>query len=119
VAPVIVVDDDPDLREGLRDLLAGEGYLVHTAENGERALEMIRSVGDGPIVLLDLMMPVMDGWHVLDELRRQGCALPVIVVSAGGNGTLEERAIRRGAVAFLRKPFQLGTLLGLLRAHAA
>jgi CheY-like chemotaxis protein len=115
---LVVVDDDPDIREALRDLLEREGYAVHSAENGRHALEMIRTLGDAPVILLDLMMPQMNGWQVLDELRRRGSTLPVIVISAAADSTLQREVLRRGAVAVLRKPFELDALMRAVRRYA-
>ena len=70
---ILVVEDEVDSREALRDLLELEGYRVRTATNGREALDAMAALGDELcIVLLDLFMPVMDGWQVIDELRASG-----------------------------------------------
>ena len=70
---ILVVEDEVDSREALRDLLELEGYQVRTATNGREALDMLAAAGDEIcMVLLDLFMPVMDGWQVIDELRASG-----------------------------------------------
>ena len=70
---VLVVEDETDSRESLRELLELEGYQVETAANGREALDRMTILGDQLcLVLLDLFMPVMDGWQVLDELRSTG-----------------------------------------------
>jgi CheY-like chemotaxis protein len=81
---VLVVDDDFDLRQALRDVLEEQGYEVDTAENGAEALRKLRASKSPPVVLLDLMMPVMDGWEFLDQLEHDEAlaGTPVVVVSA-------------------------------------
>jgi len=70
---VLVVEDEQESRDTLRDLLELEGYRVQTAVNGREALDVISASGDDIcIVLLDLFMPVMDGWQVVDQLRADG-----------------------------------------------
>jgi CheY-like chemotaxis protein len=103
---VLVVDDDKDIRDSLAQILEEEGFEVSAAENGQLALEAIgRSVPD--VMLLDLMMPVMNGWQVLEALR-SSLMLPqiqVVVLSA-----LEAP----GSVDFIEKPIKLPRLLALL-----
>ena len=80
-ATVLVVDDDPDIRLTLRQILREEGFHVREARNGLEALEQIDQ--DEPdLVLLDLMMPWIDGWEVLETLRHSRRDLPVVVLSA-------------------------------------
>jgi len=82
-APVLVVDDDVALRELLRRILEGAGYTVVEAENGRVALERLRTMAPG-VILLDLMMPEMDGFEVVTEMRRHEAwrAIPIVVVTA-------------------------------------
>jgi two-component system, chemotaxis family, chemotaxis protein CheY len=109
---VLVVDDDEDIRLALSDVLQDEGYRVTCASNGAEALAYLRSGHIPSVMLLDLMMPVMDGW----ELRRQQmrdevlAAVPVIVVTASG---LCKPTLRDLEVAdCLEKPLDLDVLLG-------
>ncbi len=111
--PVLIVEDDADLREMMAQLLALEGYVATTVANGLEALEYLER-GDKPdVILLDLMMPVMDGW----EFRRQQQAVPtlanvpVIILSAID----QRRAAEVDAVAFLKKPLDFDRLLELVR----
>jgi CheY-like chemotaxis protein len=70
---VLVVEDETESRETLRDLLELEGYEVRTAANGREAMDLLNTSGDRVcIMLLDLFMPVMDGWQVIDQLRADG-----------------------------------------------
>ncbi len=107
---VLVVDDDEAIRETLREVLSDEGYRVEVAENGARALERMRAPVRPGLVLLDLMMPVMSGWEVLDILRADDHlnAIPVVVVSA---------MTAPGAKACVAKPVDLGSLLDLVDSY--
>jgi CheY-like chemotaxis protein len=111
-ARVLVVEDDTDIRETVAELLVEEGYEVHTAMSGLDALEWLREGEALPdVVLLDLMMPIMDGWTFYDHLQREArwAALPIVVISADAN--VQERAARLKPVACLRKPVGIDELL--------
>jgi CheY-like chemotaxis protein len=103
IGTVLVVDDDVEIRETMMNVLACEGYEVIGAANGVQALERLRSALPS-VMLLDLMMPVMSGWEVIEELERTGEieALPIVVVSAMG---------APGAQECLAKPVALEDLL--------
>ena len=110
---VLVVDDDEDLREGLGDLLAGEGYVVRTAADGSDALEDFKKSGVPDVVLLDLRMPRMDGFEFLrrqaaDETIRD---VPVVVVSS----TTVSGVWAYPVVAVLDKPADLVRLFDVVR----
>jgi CheY-like chemotaxis protein len=110
---VLVVDDDPDILEAICDILEGEGYGVARARHGAEALERLRERRPD-LILLDLMMPVMDGLafaHALRE-RRLDPEIPIVVISADGN---PQKAASIGARGFLAKPFDIDALL----AHVA
>jgi CheY-like chemotaxis protein len=114
---VLVVDDETVMQGLLQDILSSEGYDVALASNGQEGLERISELHPD-LVVLDLMMPVLDGWAVLRALEGQSDVPPVIVLSASANlkGTAE-RAVARGAYACFAKPFDLGALLE--RCHEA
>jgi CheY-like chemotaxis protein len=107
-AQILVVDDDPDIRSVVEAILSGEGYRVTTAANGRLAWEAI-SQQQPNVVLLDLQMPVMTGWELLDLLREQGMQVPIVVMTAGYRAKAE--AERHGAAGHLAKPFDLDELL--------
>jgi CheY-like chemotaxis protein len=110
-SPVLVVDDDPDIRETLREVIEAEGHPVVCAADGQAALEAI-ALGLRPrLVVLDLMMPRLSGWDVLAAIRadRALADLPVAVISASGCRTPPP-----GATCFLQKPIDLDTLLALV-----
>jgi two-component system response regulator MprA len=106
---VLVVDDDPDILDAVCDILEGESYRVARARHGAEALE--RLAGERPdVILLDLMMPVMDGIAFAQALRTRGtdAEIPIVVISADGN---PQKAAAVGARGFLAKPFDIDALL--------
>lgn len=111
---VVILEDDPDVREELEAALRHEGFVVHSAENGREGLYLLTRLGDSPLVLVDLMMPVLSGWHVIDWLQQIGSASPIIVITAVG-----DVAEVPGVAGFVRKPLNLDELLPLVHAHAA
>jgi DNA-binding response OmpR family regulator len=114
VQNVLVIDDDPGLAGLLAEYLGGRGLRVETAEDGPSGLE--RLAGGGiDLVVLDVMMPGMDGFDVLREIRRQG-ALPVIMLTARGEDLDRIIGLELGADDYLSKPFNPRELLA--RIHA-
>jgi CheY-like chemotaxis protein len=108
---ILVVDDAPDIRLILSVALRDVGYGVETAVDGQDALKLLRSTTRQPcVILLDLMMPVMDGWAFLTEQQADEAlaAIPVIIVSA--IPTTLEAAQAAGARAVLRKPLDFDAL---------
>jgi CheY-like chemotaxis protein len=101
---VLVVDDDDSIREVLAEVLRDEGYDVVCASNGEQALTELRDHGHPDLMLLDLMMPVMSGWELLELLQSSAdlSRIPVVVVSAMN---------APGACEHLAKPIDLDRLL--------
>ncbi len=115
-AKVLIVDDDFALRDALCAALEGEGFAVAAVSNGQEALDYLRSGARPSLVLLDLMMPVMNGWEFRAQQRQdpQLADIPVIVLSAFARSGDEEL---RGIGQFLRKPFQLADLLAAVRSY--
>ena len=108
---ILIVDDNDAIRESLTDALTDEGYAVQGACDGTEALEMARR--DPPaVILLDLMMPGLDGGTVAERLIQIGCRSPVIVVSADRRVAQRSRAL--GVAGFLLKPFDLDALVELI-----
>ncbi len=110
-APVLIIEDDPDLRDAWGELLSGEGYEVATAADGREGLRRLGAPPRPCLVLLDLMLPAMDGFEFrLRQLEDPAlAAIPVIVFSGGGD--VERKVARLGVAASLTKPLDLGTLL--------
>jgi CheY-like chemotaxis protein len=104
---ILIVDDDPDLLEVTRFVLESEGFAVETAKNGEEALAILRAGAPPGLVLLDLMMPVMNGWRFLEEIAKIPSlrSIPVVVLTAS-----EAKEVL-GAVEILRKPIDIGSLI--------
>ena len=117
---IVVIEDDTDLRETLKDLLEMEGFRVITASNGREGLREIEQNGQPCLILLDLMMPVMNGWEFLEVLRRERTAslarTPVAVVSAAADVADVERDY---GCSVLKKPVSLERLFALAHAHCA
>ncbi len=111
---VLVVDDDADLRETLRDVLQDEGYRVETTANGREALDRLLARDPPRLLVLDLMMPVMDGWQVLEELARNAALswIPVVIISAGKSRLEGVRAPR--VHEFMSKPLDYHRLVSTI-----
>ncbi len=114
---ILVVEDDSDIRELLVDTLLDMDYEVIEAAHGGLGLKM--AIDESPdIVLLDVMMPVMDGFQVLESLKERlgpGCPL-VIMVSAKGQEQDVLNATRKGAWGYVTKPWELGELVSVLKS---
>ncbi|HET6413758.1 MAG TPA: response regulator [Anaeromyxobacter sp.] len=111
-ASVLVVEDDLDLLGLLEMLLQDAGHLVRTARDGAQALERV-SEEMPALILLDMRMPVMNGWEFAREFRaRHGRACPIVVVTAAENARL--RAAEIEAEGFLAKPFDLDDVLRMV-----
>lgn len=105
---ILVVDDEPDIRATVQAMLEIEGYAVTQAANGADALAAIER--DAPdIILLDMRMPVLDGWGFAAELRRRGHSIPVVVMTAARDAA--HWAAEIAASAFVAKPFRFDDLL--------
>ncbi|AYD02137.1 sigma-54 dependent transcriptional regulator [Neorhizobium sp. NCHU2750] len=104
-AHILVVDDDPIQRRLLKNAIERQGYVAHLAENGRVALDFLsRTSGDINVIVLDLMMPEMDGLTFLAALREMGIATPVIVQTGQGSIEFVVQAMRAGAFDFVVKP---------------
>jgi len=106
---LLVVDDDPTIREMLDMVLASEGYEVITAAHGAAALALVDQRRPH-VILLDMKMPVMDGWEFLRQYRqRPGAKVPIVVITAAQDDRREAADI--GAQAYIAKPFAIDDLL--------
>jgi CheY-like chemotaxis protein len=113
--PVLVVEDDGDIREALAETLQNLGFHVVTAANGRDALTLLRQLAAPPsVILLDLMMPVLDGYGFLEERRKSPelAAIPVVIVTAGYNADRDRLGVGQ---LILRKPLDMPQLMGILR----
>src|SRR3954465_454755 len=112
---VLVVEDDPDIRDIVQDLLESEGYDVVPASHGRQALEFlseVKTTARPDLVILDMMMPLIDGRQVLETMQQDPmlASIPVLVISAVA------REKPAGAAAFLRKPVSLEKLFETVRS---
>ncbi|MBC7693634.1 MAG: response regulator [Methylotenera sp.] len=117
---VMVVDDDDAIREAVKEILEMEGYEVTTARNGAEALDLLNRSPPPCVILLDLMMPVLNGWQFLEAKKKTAAivALPVVVVSAVAD---HQREKDHGATQIVRKPPDVDSLLKIVEhyCHAA
>jgi CheY-like chemotaxis protein len=115
---VLVIDDDADLRETIIEILEDKAYRVVGAANGKEALDLIHGVSDRPcVILLDLMMPVMDGTAFHAELMKEPGLrhIPVIVLSA--HADIDNVLADTAVTAKMRKPIEIEPLLSLVEQH--
>ena len=114
-ARVLVVEDNEVAREGLAVVLGRAGYEVALAAGGQEALDLLRAGPAVDLILLDMLMPVLDGWRFLERLKREGPGpLPPLVITTGTNLTLEW-ARDHGCQGFLKKPIDSEPLLAEVR----
>ena len=112
---VLVVEDDPGIAEGLLLNLRLEGYDVRVAATGVAGLELCREWRPA-LLVLDLMLPLMDGMQLLRTIREEGNTVPVLILSARGDETDRLRGFRLGADDYVVKPFSLPELLARVAA---
>jgi two-component system cell cycle sensor histidine kinase/response regulator CckA len=112
---ILVVDDDADIREVTTLALESYGYRVLSASDGEQALRVVRLEPTVSVVLLDLMMPIMDGPSLVKVLRADGPLSTIAVVVLSGDSAARQRAADIGADACLLKPVDLSSLLDTVR----
>ena len=112
--PILIVEDDPDLRLVHSEILGEEGYPVLTAADGVEALEVVERTGPPAVILLDLRMPRMNGWDLAARLREHArwCEIPIVVVAA--HYRIAEEAAAIGARAWLHKPVSMDAMLRLV-----
>ena len=111
---VLVADDEQELLELLKFSLESNGYEVKTAIDGKRALELVKS-DKFALIILDVMMPRMDGYHVAGEITQDPLSPPILLLTSR-DYTQDQPAIRgSGAAAFLQKPFEITELLTVVR----
>jgi DNA-binding response OmpR family regulator len=112
---VLVVEDDPTLRLGLTKTLRSEGFRVEVAKTGTEGLEAALSLRPD-LVLLDVMLPGLNGFEICEELRRHDADLPILMVTAKGEEQDRVRGLRLGADDYIVKPFGIAELLARVDA---
>ena len=109
--PILLVEDDVETRETMADILNDEGYSVYSAANGVEALELLSQMPEPSVILLDLMMPRMNGWEFLEaiEATQVAAGVPVVILSAW-----------KAPAGFpcLQKPVDLGALLAIVARYS-
>lgn len=114
---ILVADDSLDVLEAMSMVLESAGYVVLTATDGKVALDRLRHGAAPSLILLDLMMPGMNGWQFLDELRHDPSltAIPVVIVSSGSYQAKEIECL--GVAGYLKKPFDVSTLFATVEQY--
>ena len=115
--PILIVDDDHGIRGVLTQILQDEGHRVRTASNGLEALQTLRQSVRPCVILLDLMMPVMNGWEFMSRRREESALadIPVVVISADQRA--REKATAIGAEECLEKPIDLNRLIDTVERY--
>lgn len=113
---ILVVEDDDDIRNALVDLLESEGYIAYPATNGKEALDTLASTAKPCLVLLDMMMPIMNGRQFLDVVMRDAklAPIPVLIVSA-----IADKSNTEGSVGFLKKPIDIDVILKVVSQYCS
>jgi DNA-binding response OmpR family regulator len=114
-ATLLIVEDDPSISVGLRMNLESEGYRVIIAEDGEIGLRLARTE-KVDLMILDVMLPKLNGMEILRQVRREGRLMPIIVLSARGSEIDKVMGLELGAEDYVTKPFGLAELLARVRA---
>lgn len=116
---ILIVEDDESILEVVTQVLEAEKYKVLTATNGKIALQLLHEYQQPCLILLDMMLPVMNGWEFLEELKKSGSTLaniPVVITSAAGNAAVAS-AVKQ-TQGYIRKPIDLDTLLTTVKKFA-
>ncbi len=113
---ILVVEDDDDIRNAIVDLLETEGYSTQSAVNGKDALDKLSVIPKPCLVLLDMMMPIMNGREFLDTVMKDShlAPIPILIVSAVADKTNTE-----GSVGFLKKPIDIEVVLNVVSQYCA
>ena len=113
---ILLVEDDFDIRAMLALALEMEGFEVATAANGREALEELRAGRAPELILLDLMMPIMNGWEFRNAQRADPALAQIPIVILSGDGNVVEKTAALGAAAYIRKPLDLDELHATVRS---
>ena len=108
-----IVDDDESVRRSLKLLMVSYEFTVDTFSSAEEFFTAVPNSAEGCLIL-DIHMPGLNGWDTQQKLTKEGYNLPVIVISADKDGDFKEKALKAGAVGFLRKPFEDHYLLHMV-----
>ena len=114
---ILVIEDDFGIQDSIKLILESEGYKVSLANNGKEAMDQLKSTSLPCLILLDLMMPIMDGWTFRSEQIKDPVLskIPVIIMSA--DGQIQQKTDSVNATAFLKKPIHLDILLKTIKTY--
>ena len=112
---ILVVDDESRMRKLIKDFLVKNGYEVLEAENGEQAVDIFFMVKDIALIILDVMMPKMDGWQVCREIRKDS-KIPIIMLTAKSSEADELKGFELGVDEYISKPFSPKILVARVEA---
>jgi len=112
---ILVIEDEPDIARGLRDALEFEGFEVALAGKGRDGIRAVREQTPA-LILLDLMLPDMNGFAVCEEIRKQNTVVPIIMLTARAQDTDKIRGLASGADDYVTKPFSVGELIARINA---
>src|SRR4051812_12049774 len=112
---ILIIEDEPKLNEFLKKGLEQQGYVVDSAMNGSVGLELA-STGSYDLILLDVMLPGQNGFEVLENFRQFEIKVPVIIISALSNADRVIEGLDKGAIDYIKKPFDFGELVARIRA---
>ena len=116
--PILVVDDDLDILESMCLILEPAGYVVLTAPCGQKALQLLHQGAAPGLILVDLMMPIMDGWEFVAEVQHDPtlAAIPIVVLSGGVRRS--EQVASLSVADYLQKPVDIKALFSVIRQYA-
>ena len=115
MARILIVEDDTDMATGLQDNLQFEGFEVDVADSAESALRRL-AAQPADLILLDIMLPGMDGFALCRQLRQAGCSVPIIMLTARGQEVDVIRGLELGADDYVVKPFSPRELVARVKA---
>ena len=111
---ILIVEDDSDIRDTLVEVLSGEGYPVHAVTQGQEALDYLGASAEMPsLIILDAMMPIMDGYTFRDLQSRNPAIASIPIAFLSADGHLEKRAQQAGLTVFIKKPVDLSPIFHL------
>src|SRR5438132_7487427 len=112
---ILIVEDEPDIVRGLKDALEFEGFEVGSTSSGREGVKLMRDRG-ADCVILDLMLPDINGYQVCEEIRGWSAIVPIIILTARGQESDKIRGLDAGADDYVTKPFSIGELLARIKA---
>jgi DNA-binding response OmpR family regulator len=112
---ILIIEDDPGILLSLKDELESEGYVAYSAEDGEKGLEMAKQQRPD-LIILDIMLPIMDGYEVCKRLRMEGDATPIIMLTVKDKEIDRVLGLELGADDYVTKPFSLRELMARVKA---